>query len=253
MGEIFGKTNCQPGRRRERKLLPSSSLRGRKRNTGWGKRKNKKRADNLWRGKRTKTGVCAWRRFPRDLFLGNSFWSLCLSVRRLYIPRSWFFCLFSGFSGFFLFQVGVSVSLFPLCAYREKRRKREGKGEGWKGDFEVFGYRLPFLFSARKMSMMPNTLTSSPVHAEASLGIPFSLLLLALLDLISASSKSYCINETFFLYQLLELAHLIFGLLIPSPLTPSPFVSLSFCECLHTECNTGGSATGVFLGFVFLR
>lgn len=74
-----------------------------------GKRKNKKRADNLWRGKRTKTGVCAWRCFPRDLFLGNSFWSLCLSVRRLYIPRSWFFLPFSGFPGFFLFQVGVSI------------------------------------------------------------------------------------------------------------------------------------------------
>lgn len=67
MGEIFGKTNCHPGRRREKKLLPSSSRRGRKRNTGWGKEKEQEEADNLWRGERTKSGVCAWRRFPRDL------------------------------------------------------------------------------------------------------------------------------------------------------------------------------------------
>lgn len=44
MGEIFGKTNCHPGRRREKKLLPSSSRRGRNAQLyGWGKRQNKKR------------------------------------------------------------------------------------------------------------------------------------------------------------------------------------------------------------------
>lgn len=178
-----------------------------------------RRANQEWR-------VCM-AAFSSRSFLGNSFWS-CLSGRRLYIPRSWFFCLFLGFLGFFSFRSGFPFFSFLFARIGRKGENEKGRERGGRVMLKSLGIVcLFFSLEGRRARDTETTqhrcllacLLASTRLALLSDSSPFSFSLSSISSPLLANL--IVLMKHFSLYQLIGLARLIFGLLIPFP---SPFV-----------------------------